>query len=415
MNNLTKITANGIDFKVGNPIQVTWNSSSNMNNFKEPGVYEIYGERTKHDDNLPINNANTGHSFFARLTVIASTLQPANNEICVTQMLLLSNRRGGDGNMYIRTYNENNSPFDNGWGLWKKFQGVEEGYIFTDTRKLNQDFGLQTREVGLNHMVDNGTYSGVYVNEEAIIQNGDLDSNGNSTGSLNTDILQVKFIETFNLVVINDYAVAGQVNNMLDSLGMGEYKKERQICQIKTSTDYFSGTSSIKKRVCKGNGDEYKDPANWSDWENIGGGGETVIDATPMFEAAGEYGLPGILQTAADMIQPNVTYELKFGTGDSGFPVLDPQGKIKSHFRNKWLGSLAESDLSYGICRIKNVVADKFSLDNSYTQRNGSGLEIEICAGYAFDKMPNKGLVHYKYTMGTGLGNIKVSSDYTDL
>ena len=416
MNNLTKITANGIDFKVGNPIQVTWDSSSNMNNFKEPGVYEIYGERTKHDDNLPINNANTGHSFFARLTVIASTLQPANNEICITQMLLLSNRLGGDGNMYIRTYNENNSPFNNGWGLWKKFQGVEEGYIFTDTRKLNQDFGLQTYEVGLNHMVDNGTYSGVYVNEEAIIQNGNLDGNGNGTGSLNTDISQVKFIETFNLVVINDYAVAGQVNNMLDSLGMGEYKKERQICQIKTSTDYFSGTSSIKKRVCKGNGDEYKDPANWSNWENIGGGGETVIDATPMFEQAGAYGLPGIIQTAADMIQPNVTYELTFGSTDSEFPVLDPQGKIKSHFRNKWTsGSIEDRSLSYGICRIKNVVTDKFSLDFPYSQRNGSGLEIEISAGYTYNGVPDKGLVHYKYTMGTGLDNIKVSSDYTDL
>ena len=308
MNNLIKITANGIDFKVGNPIQVTWDSSSNMNNFKEPGVYEIYGERTKHDDNLPINNANSGHSFFARLTVIASTLQPANNEICITQMLLLSNRRGGDGNMYIRTYNENNSPFDNGWNLWKKFQGVEEGYIFTDTRKLNQDFGLQTREVGLNYMVDNGTYSGVYVNEEAIIQNGELDANGNSTGSLNTDILQVKFIETFNLVVINDYAVAGQVNNMLDSLGMGEYKKERQICQIKTSTDYFSGTSSIKKRVCKGNGDEYKNPANWSDWTDIGGGSNEIELDINTIQSAAYQGYTIKTLISQGYIEENITY-----------------------------------------------------------------------------------------------------------
>ncbi len=316
MNNLTKITANGIDFKVGNPIQVTWDSSSNMNNFKEPGVYEIYGEITKHDDNLPINNANTGHSFFARLTVIASTLQPANNEICITQMLLLSNRLGGDGNMYIRTYNENNSPFDNGWGLWKKFQGVEEGYIFTDTRKLNQDFGLQTYEVGLNHMVDNGTYSGVYVNEEAIIQNGDLDSNGNGTGSLNTDISQVKFIETFNLVVINDYAVAGQVNNMLDSLGMGEYKKERQICQIKTSTDYFSGTSSIKKRVCKGNGDEYKNSSNWSDWEDIGGGGSSEVELDiNTISTANSQGYKINTLISQGLIKENVTYVLNFQNG----------------------------------------------------------------------------------------------------
>ena len=338
MNNLTKITANGIEFKVGNPTQVTWDSSSNMNNFKEPGVYEIYGERTKHDDNLPINNANSGHSFFARLTVIASTLQPANNEICITQMLLLSNRRGGDGNTYIRTYNENNSPFNNGWGLWKKFQGVEEGYIFTDTRKLNQDFGLQTREVGLNYMVDNGNYSGVYVNEEAIIQNSDLDSNGNGTGSLNTDISQVKFIETFNLVVINDYAVAGQVNNMLESLGMGEYKKERQICQIKTSTDYFSGTSSIKKRVCKGNGDEYKNPANWSDWTDIGGGEVDITDAVRA------YGLPTLV--AQGLAKEGVTYVITdLYTDIYNFIQLDKNDKIIPKITEKFGGA----DTSYRI------------------------------------------------------------------
>lgn len=405
MNNLTKITANGIDFKVGNPIQVTWDSSSNMDNFKEPGVYEIYGERTKHDDNLPINNANTGHSFFARLTVIASTLQPANNEICITQMLLLSNRRGGDGNMYIRTYNENNSSFDNGWGLWKKFQGVEEGYIFTDTRKLNQDFGLQTYEVGLNYMVDNGTYSGVYVNEEAIIQNGGLDANGNGTGSLNTDISQVKFIETFNLVVINDYAVAGQVNNMLDSLGKGEYKRERQICQIKTSTDYFSGTSSIKKRVCKGNGDEYKDFTNWSDWEDIGGGGETVIDATPIFAQAGEYGLPGIINSEyKDMIQKDVTYEfIPLGTNMVNFPTLDVNNKIKDHFNTTWVSNGNENNLHKRVIRIKKLDSGwKFDITGYYYQYNSS---------YPYDFPPN----HYEYLANESLTSIKVSSDYTDL
>jgi hypothetical protein len=375
-----------------------------MNNFKEPGVYEIYGERTRQDDNLPILNASDGHSIAGRLTVVASTLQPANNEICITQMLLLSNRRGGDGNMYIRTYNENNSPFDNGWSLWKKFQGVEEGYIFTDTRKLNQDFGLQTREVGLNHMVDNGTYSGVYVNEEAIIQNGNLDANGNSTGSLNTDISQVKFIETFNLVVINDYAVAGQVNNMLDSLGKGEYKKERQICQIKTSTDYFSGTSSIKKRVCKGNGDEYKNPENWSDWENIGGGGETVIDAAPMFAQAGDYGLPGILQIAGDMIQPNVTYEfIPFGTATDYFPKLDVNNKIKDHFNTTWVSNGNENNLHKRVIRIKKLDSGwKFDITGYYYPYNSS---------YPYDFPPN----HYEYLSNDSLTSIKVSSDYTDL
>lgn len=347
--NLVKLTANGEQFKINNPIKVTWDANSNMNNFKTPGVYDIYGERTKKDDNLPIINSNPGHSISAKLTVVASTLQPANNEICVTQFLMLSNRKGGDGNMYIRTYNENNSPFDNGWSIWKKFQGVEEGYIFTDTRKLNQDFGLQTYEVGLNYMVDNGNYSGVYVNEEAIIQNGELDANGNGWGEINTDISKVKFVETFNLVVINDYAVAGQVNNMLESLGMGSLKKERQICQIKTSTDYFSGTSSIKKRVCKGNGDEYKYSENWSDWEDIGGSGISEVDITDAVKA---YGLPTLVSQG--LAQEGVTYKIYCPKGDFENIVLDTDKKLSSKIIQETINSSSWAKVLFNVHYIKN-------------------------------------------------------------
>ena len=371
---------------IGGSKPILWGETSNMNDYKTAGTYEIYGERTKKDDNLPITNSNPGHSISARLTVVASTLQPANNEICVTQFLMLSNRKGGDGNMYVRTYNENNSPFNNGWTLWKKFQGVEEGYIFTDTRKLNQDFGLQTYEVGLNYMVDNGNYSGVYVNEEAIIQNGELDANGNSTGSFNTDISKVKFVETFNLVVINDYAVAGQVNNMLENLGMGSLKKERQICQIKTSTDYFSGTSSIKKRVCKGNGDEYKNSENWSDWEDIGGSGE--VDITDIVKA---YGLPTLcLQGLA---KDGIVYSCKLKQADivNNMKIFDNGEKLSNFLLEKNNGSLGNVDLKI-----------------EYNSRMGSWgcIYIDIY-GYTF---------YYKVVIsGSVLDRIHVSADMTEV
>lgn len=383
MNNLTKITANGIDFKVGNPIQVTWDSSSNMDNFKEPGVYEIYGERTRQDDNLPILNASSGHSIAARLTVIASTLQPANNEICVTQFLMLSNRKGGDGNMYVRTFNDNNSPAANWWTPWQKLQGIREGYIFTNTVQVNPDGGVQEIDgvTGLNNMVDNGIYSGIYTDDYTF--------------------QTPTFIDTFTLIVINNYAVAGQ-----------DQRLKRTISQLKYAVDAITNQVSVKQRT-KTDGDD-----NWSDWKNIGGGGETVIDATPMFEMAGAYGLPGIINSEyKDMIQPNVTYELTFGTSDGQFPVLDPQNKIRDHFRNKWiLNTTSDQFLADGVCRIKNVVTDigQVNLNRPYDQRNGSGLEIEIIAGYTIEN-PNKSVIHYKYTLGTGLGNIKVSSDYTDL
>jgi hypothetical protein len=125
------IPVNPNQFKLGNlgleltnpsfTTKVTWDASSNMNDFKTPGVYEIYGERTVKTDNLPITNDGSGHSISARLTVVASTLQPANNEICITQFLQLSNRVGGDGASYVRTYNENNGGVTSGvWSPWQK-------------------------------------------------------------------------------------------------------------------------------------------------------------------------------------------------------------------------------------------------------------------------------------------------------
>lgn len=322
-----------------NSTKITWDSSSNMNDFKIPGVYDIYGERTKQDDNLPILNANPGHSFSARLTVIASTLQPANNEICVTQFLMLSNRKGGDGNMYIRTYNENNSPTENGWTPWKKLSGSEEGYIFTNNRRLNQDWGLQTVEVGLNWMVDNGNYSGVYVNEEVILQRGDLDSNGNGWGEITTDLTKIKFIETFNITTINDYAVAGQVNDLLESLGMGSMKKDRQICQFKMATDLFSGTSSFQKRVYTGNDADYGNNDKWSEWQDISGGGSSEVDVTDLLQSSElqGYGLVGALKYG--YIKKGITYSIQFRTNNdyssTTLPLLDLSNKIRTHITSK--------------------------------------------------------------------------------
>ena len=220
--------------------KIVWDASSNMNDFKTPGVYDIYGERTRQDDNLPILNASSGHSIAARLTVVASTLQPANNEICVTQFLQLSNRVGGEGATYVRTYNKNNNSM-NGWSAWQKQMGMVETYMNGD----NYGFGFGKESdgidsgVGLHYFIDNGIYSGVYVDDKYIL------------GQSNTP----SFVETFVLVVINDYAASGK-------LGM-----QRHITQLKYAVDAFTGQSTVKKRVGTGN-----DIISWGDWEDIGGG-----------------------------------------------------------------------------------------------------------------------------------------------
>ena len=295
MNNLTKITANGIDFKVGNPTLVTWDSNSNMDNFKEPGVYEIYGERTRQNDNLPILNASDGHSIAARLTVIASTLQPANNEICVTQFLMLSNRKGGDGNMYVRTYNENNSPAANWWTPWQKLQGVKEGYIFTDTAQVNPDGGVQEIDgvTGLNNMIDNGIYTGIYTDKPT------FDS--------------PTFIDTFTLIVINNYAVAGK-----------DERLKRTISQLKYAVDAITNQATVKLRT-KTDGDE-----KWSDWSDIGGGGNNEVDVTDAVKA---YGLPALVEQG--LMKRNTKYRVELSVS-SNCPVLDWDDKIRPFIENKW-------------------------------------------------------------------------------
>ena len=172
---------------------VTWvnvGNVSNMNDFTEAGVYDIKGERTRIDDNLPILNTGGGHSFNARLTVLDSSIAPAgkSDDICITQKLTLSNRVAGDGDVYIRT-GRGTSKETIKWESWGKLQqNIEVGSVTT-----------------LDDFIDNGIYSGVYV----------------GTGS--------KF--TFVMVVINDYALAAKlgadrvVNQFLYAVEVGGHTR----------------------------------------------------------------------------------------------------------------------------------------------------------------------------------------------
>ena len=295
--------------------KILWDASSNMNDFKTPGVYDIYGERTKQDDNIPILNANPGHSFSARLTVIASTLQPANNEICVTQFLMLSNRRGGDGNMYVRTYNENNSPFKNWWTPWQKLQGIREGYIFTDEVQVNPDGGIQqlVGETGLYNMVDNGIYSGIYTDDPTF--------------------QSPSFIETFTLIVINNYAVVGQSNGQL----------KQTISQLKYAVDAITNQATVKQRTKTDGGD-------WTEWEDIAGGGSSEVDITDAVKA---YGLPTLIEQG--FAKEGVTYVAHILNKDLSDKkiVFDKQGKLADFFQAKYVVSPAGATIKFNYSLLK--------------------------------------------------------------
>ena len=366
-----KLGNNGLELKnPGSATKVTWDSSSDMNRFQTPGVYDIYGERTNSNDNLPILNASPGHSISARLTVVASTLQPDQTEICITQFLMLSNRLGGEGTMYVRTYNQNNSPFTDGWSPWQKQMGMVETIINSNDITAGQEiFSGYAVSIGkgLNGMIDNGMYSGIYT--DGIEYTGEWDNNsGKPLYVINP--AAISYLETFVLVVINDYAASSKLN------------LPRHITQLKYAVDAITGQSTVKKRVGTG-----KDTISWGDWQDIGGGGSNEVDVTDAVKA---YGLPALIEQG--FAQEGVTYKV-LDFGENAPVVFDSENKIF----NKLISSGIDGIEGHWDAYIKNY--------NNY-------ITIHAC-GYEGGNNPR--VLLYQFILSKDLKTIKVSADMTTL
>lgn len=203
--------------------KVTWDASSCVDTFITAGIYNIRGERLNVKDALPIANSNPGHTINARLVVIDSSISGTGDtdDKCITQILTLSNRTGGDGDVYIRTgraQSTNMLAGGSGWEPWGKLQqNIEVGQV-----------------TSLNSFIGNGIYSGVY-------------TNGSS------------FFETFVMVVINNYAVAGATGQV------------RSISQFKYALNVDS-TFSYKTRTGRGN-----TGIEWGSWVDLGAASTTDI------------------------------------------------------------------------------------------------------------------------------------------
>ena len=202
---------------------VEWDSASCIDSFVSAGVYNITGERLNASDGLPIENSAPGHTISARLTVLNSSIAGTgdSDDKCVTQILTLSNRTGGDGDVYIRTghaHSTNMLVGGTGWEPWSKLQqNVQVGQV-----------------ASLDGYIDNGMYSGVYTN-----------------GST--------FFQTFVMVVINNYLVAGATGQV------------RSISQFKYALN-VDGTFSYKTRTGQGSS-----VIEWGSWVDLGAATTTDI------------------------------------------------------------------------------------------------------------------------------------------
>lgn len=224
------------DIATVTPKNVTWDSSRNLNEsiFRHKGVYKLNGERIHNWDNVPIQNNANGHTIDCRLIVLDSSLpqasdEPQNDDGCITQILMLSNRVGGDGGVYIRTARGLLSDRDiNTVDAWK----------YTSWKRLqeNQEVGVIYGNNAFDNYLDNGIVSGVRASDLA---------NG--------------IVEAFVMIVINNYPAV----QLLNSAYGGSFTKS--VSQFKYAVD-MSGAVSYKSRALIGD--------TWTEWSDINGGSD---------------------------------------------------------------------------------------------------------------------------------------------
>ena len=294
---------------------------SNMNDFTTAGVYELSGEHTRNNDNLPIENRGGGHTFSARLLVLDSSIGGTgiDTDKCITQILSLSNRVGGDGNVYIRT--ARGATLDSlSWEKWATLQtNVNVGQVSS-----------------LDSFIDNGIYSGVY-----------------SYGS--------SFAETFVMVVINDYAVAGE---------------NRSVAQFKYAFDTMKYITTFKYRELRSGS-----TIDWTDWEDIGE----------------KYVLP---TATSDVLGGVKVYQEKgkVSSGPSGVEYsvnIRPNGQLYSTVNH------ADAN-NEGVIKVSNVVGeylDANPLGNRYGVNVGNDGVASVTIPYAEEN--TEGLVTKVHSLDT--------------
>lgn len=238
---------NGLNLKegIGSATKITWDANSDMDDYTTAGVYDIEGTRESLYDSLPIANIGENATIAARLIVTVTPEGATTYRHSIGQTLILSNAEGKETKVYTRNGNRTSTnggvSYTISWSNWKCLQGMAEYSIVTDEDSwgITDSPTANAPGFGMHGFIENGMYSGIYTDDYTL--------------------QSPTFVETFVLVVINDYAVSSQAGT------------PRRISQLKYATDTLTGQCTVKKRV--GTGD---DSISWGDWEEIGGGSVTA-------------------------------------------------------------------------------------------------------------------------------------------
>ena len=199
-------------------------------------------------------------------------------------------------------------------------------------------------------MIDNGIYSGIYTDDPSF--------------------QAPTFIDTFTLIVINNYAVAGQDSRL-----------KRTISQLKYAVDAITNQATVKQRT-------KTDGSDWTEWKEIGGGGSNEVDITDAVKA---YGLPTLIEQG--FAKEGVTYIVNCFAGQA--PLLDKNNKIALH-----LSEIMKSLDDLAIMKIK------FFKDNTTSDWNV--FFDTYITGYGY-------VNYFEYCYNNVSGTVKVSADMTTL
>lgn len=349
------LKSNGLNLKddIGSATKVTWDSNSDMDDYTTAGVYDIEGTRESLYDSLPIANIGENATIAARLIVTVTPEGATTYRHSIGQTLILSNAEGKETKVYTRNGNRTiptgGASYTITWSNWKCLQGMVEYGIVTDEYSwgITESPTGNAPGFGMHDFIENGMYSGVYTDDYTL--------------------QSPTFVETFVLVVINDYAVSSQAGT------------PRRISQLKYATDTLTGQCTVKKRVGTGG-----DSISWGDWEEIGGG-SSEVDIT---DAVNTYGLPTLISQG--LAKEGVTYIAKLNANDID-TKLDTEGKIQLHVSQNGDGGGDAVDL---VIKVRNHTT--------------IGLVVEINAALTNEKF-------YKYVYYYNSGKVQVSADMAEL
>lgn len=142
---------------------IEWGDTDNVNDFLTTGVYNIAGIHSRGNDNLPISVGDNA-TFNATLTVLDSTINVLggiDGGACITQILSISDRVGGEGNVYIRTGRGSvKIPDAISWDSWSVQTTITDVGVVKDEQHSGSSGWLDGK--GMNSLGKAGFYRGLY-------------------------------------------------------------------------------------------------------------------------------------------------------------------------------------------------------------------------------------------------------------